>query len=174
MSSRKEIEKIMGYEDSTFSFDIAGLHVVILGTFVNNGIGTEKGGIFKTQFISDEDIKWLEKDLNTNKLPAIVCTHFGVAEDDMKGNWWFEKNPENALLGNRKEIKRILKNDKNLIAVFSGHQHWTKKIIENGISYYIIGSMTEDIHDDGIPDGAYFMVEFDGQKINVKEGHIRL
>lgn len=174
MLSRREVEEIMGYEHSTFSFNIAGIHIIILGTFVNNEMGTENGGIFKTQFISDEDIKWLEKDLHTNKLPAIVCTHFGVAEDDMKGNWWFEKNPENALLGNRKKIKEIFRNDKNLMAVFSGHQHWTKKIMEDEIPYYIIGCMTEDINEDGTPDGVYFIVEFDGEKISVKEEHIRL
>ena len=48
---------------------------------------------------------------NHNELPTIVCLHFGVAEDQMKGNWWFESCPETALLGNRKELKEILKTD---------------------------------------------------------------
>ena len=88
--------------------------------------------------------------------------------------WWFETSPETAVLGNRKELKEILKNDKNLMAVFSGHQHWTKKIVEDGIPYYILGSMTENINNDGIPDGVYFIVEFDGKKIDVFEKHIKL
>ena len=174
MSSRKEVEEIMGYNHSTFSFDIAGMHIVILGTFVNNDIGNAEGGIYKTQFISKEDLEWLKNDLNKNNLPSIVCVHFGVAEDEMKGNWWFESLPETALLGNRKELKEILKSDKNLMAVFSGHQHWTKTIIEDGITYYVLGSMTENINNDGIPDGVYFIVEFDGEKIDVIEKHIRL
>lgn len=174
MSSRNEVEKIMGYEHSTFSFNIEGMHIVILGTYVNNDLGTAAGGIFKTQFISKEDLNWLKEDLEKNSLPTIVCLHFGVAEDDMKGNWWFESCPEHALLGNRKELKEIIKNDKNILAVFSGHQHWTKHIIEDGVSYYVVGSMTENINNDGIPDGVYFIVEFDGEKINVIEEHIRL
>ena len=174
MTSRKEVEQIMGYNHSTFSFNMKGIHFVILGTFVNNKIGNEYGGIFKTQFISREDIEWLKTDLKKNNLPSIICLHFGVAEDDMKGNWWFESNPEHALLSNRKELKEILKNDENLLAVFSGHQHWTKKIIEDGISYYIVGSITENINDDGIPDGIYFVVDVENDKINVKEEHIRL
>lgn len=174
MSSRKEVEQIMGYKHSTFSFDIAGMHIVILGTFVNNEKGTAEGGIFKTQFLSEDDLDWLKKDLENNKLPSLVCVHFGVAEDEMKGNWWFESCPETALLGNRKELKEILKNDKNLLAVFSGHQHWTKKIVEDGIPYYVVGSMTENINNDGIPDGVYFIVEFDGEKLEVIERHIRL
>lgn len=174
MSSRNEVERIMGYDHSTFSFDINGMHVILLGTYVNNELGTASGGIFKTQFISDEDIMWLKEDLNKNKLPTIVCIHFGVAEDDMKGNWWFEKNPEHALLGNRKELKEILKKDKNILAVFSDHQHWTKTIVEDNIPYYVLGSMTENIKDNGIPDGVYFIVEYDGEQLKVNEKHIRI
>lgn len=34
--------------------------------------------------------------------------------------------------------------------------------------------MTENINNDGIPDGVYFIVEFDGKKLEVIERHIRL
>lgn len=128
----------------------------------------------KTQFISEEDIEWLKEDLKRNNLPSILFTHFGIAEDDMQGNWWFEKHPEYAVLGNRKEIKEILKQDKNLLGVFSGHQHWTKKTVEDGIKYYILGSLTENINNDGIPDGVYFEVELEDKKIEVKEKHLKI
>lgn len=174
MSSRKEVEKIMKYEHSTFSFDINGMHIVILGTDVNNDLGTTSGGILKTQFISKEDLNWLSEDLTKNNLPTIICLHFGVAEDDMEGNWWFESCPEHALLGNRKELKQIIKEHPNVLAIFSGHQHWTKYIKEDGISYYVLGSLTENINNDGVPDGVYFIVEFDGKNLEVIEQHIRL
>ena len=174
MNSREEVEKIFEYDHSTFSFDCQGLHIVVLGTFVNNELGTAEGGIYKTQFVSHEDVLWLENDLKANKLPTIVCVHFGLAEDDMKGNWWFESCPDTALLGNRKEIKQILESDRNILGVFSGHQHWTKFIEENGIPYYVLGSLTENINNDGVPDGVYFVVEFDGQKINVETHHIKI
>ncbi|MBR3888731.1 MAG: metallophosphoesterase [Clostridia bacterium] len=174
MSSRKEVEEIMEYGHSTFSLDIFGMHIVILGTYVNNELGTSEGGIFKTQFISNEDLEWLKEDLRNNKLPSIICLHFGVAEDDMKGNWWFETCPETALLGNRNELKQIIREHKNVLAVFSGHQHWTKYIKEDGISYYVLGSLTENINNDGVPDGVYFIVEFDGKNLNVVEQHLSL
>lgn len=174
MSSRKEVETIMGYNHSTFSFDISGMHIVILGTDVNNTIGTQSGGILKTQFISQEDLEWLQEDLDKNILPTIICIHFGVADDDMKGNWWFESCPNDALLANREQLKDILKQFPQILGVFSGHQHWTKYIKEKGISYYILGSLTENIKDDGVPDGVYFIVDFDGKKLTVHEEHIRL
>ncbi len=174
MDNREEVENIMGYNHSTFSVNINGYHFVLLGLDVKPELGRAYGGIFKTQFVSDKDLKWLKEDLKNNHLPVIMLSHFGIAEDDMKGNWWFEKNPDHALLGNRKELKEILSKDKNLIAVFSGHQHWTKFHIENNINYYVIGSMTENINDDGIPDGVYFEIELKDNNISILENRIRL
>ncbi|MCI8444111.1 MAG: hypothetical protein HFJ37_02915 [Clostridia bacterium] len=123
MSSRREVEGIMGYEHSTYSIDICGIHLVFLGTYVNHEIGNGAGGILKTQFISTEDMKWLENDLKRNKFPVLVCVHFGIAEDD--------------------------------------------------IPYYVVGSLIENIKDDGVPDGVYFIIEFDGENLEVIEKHIK-
>lgn len=174
MENREEVEEIFGYNHSTFSFNQNGLHVVVIGTFIDNEKGTEEGGIYKTQFISKEDINWLKNDLKENKMPTIVCLHFGVADDDMKGNYWFESLPDTALLGNREELKQIIEKRGNVLGVFSGHQHWTKFITENNINYYILGSLTENINNDGVPDGVYFVVDFDGEKLNVKTDHFKL
>lgn len=174
MDAREEVENVLGYSHSTFSFDINGYHFVMLGLDLDLSKGREYGGIFKTNNISKEDLIWLKVDLDKNNLPCLVFTHFGIAEDDMVGNWWFEKNPSHALLGNRKELKDILKKDKNLIAVFSGHQHWTKFNSEDGINYCVIGSMTENINDDGNADGVYFIVKLKDKNMSVLENHIRL
>ena len=174
METREEVENIMGYKHSTFSINLKKHHLVFLGLDVNNKMSVEEGGILKTQFISNEDLQWLKKDLRQNKFPCLVFCHFGIAEDEMKGNWWFENCPECALLGNRKELKKILTQDKNLIGVFSGHQHWTKHLIEDDIHYYVVGSLTENINNDGIPDGVYFEVEIDNKRLNIKEKHLVL
>ena len=71
MSTRTEVEQILGYDHSTFSFDMKGLHIVVLGTFVNNALGNEEGGIYKTQFISDDDIKTLKKEYEEALTPVI-------------------------------------------------------------------------------------------------------
>ena len=112
--------------------------------------------------------------MNKNKLPCLIFTHFGLAEDKQVGNYWFEMEPEVGLLGNRQIIKDIIKKDDNIIAIFSAHQHWTKTIDEEGKRYYILGSISENINNDGIPDGVYFEVNLEGKKINVKEHHIKI
>lgn len=173
MASRDEMEKIVG-RYSTFSINVKGYHLVFLGLDVKNDLGIDEGGILKTQFISQKDLEWLKRDLKENKLPCIIFNHFGIAEDNMEGNWWFENCAESALLANRKEVKEILKKSNNVLGVFSGHQHWTKKLQEENINYYIIGSLTENINNDNIPDGVYFEVEVDNQELKVVEKHIKL
>lgn len=174
MNSREDIEKIFGYDHSTFSINFNHYHFVFLGLDVNNNMTDINGGISKTQNISNDDIKWLKEDLNTNKLPTLIFCHYGLAEDNMEKNWWFKTNPSDALLSNRNKIKEILRKHKNIIAVFSGHQHWTKKIEEENMNYYICGSLTENINNDGIPEGIYLEVEIFSNNIEVFNRYIKL
>lgn len=129
--------------------------------------------------------------MKKNNLPCIICTHLGLAENDMIGNYWFSSEPELGLMKNRKEIKNIIKNDKNILAVFSGHQHWTEFLEEDRIKYYQLGSLTENIEKNGIgefkfgplmekvkgngkPDGVYFEVNIESKNVEVIEHHIQL
>lgn len=174
MNSREELEKIMGYENATFSFNLKGYHFVILTTDIREDLGGNDGGVYKAQCMSEKDIRWLKEDLDKNKLPCVIFTHFGLAEDKQIGNYWFEKKPENGLMHNRKEIKNIIKNDNHVIAIFNGHQHWTKQLKEDGKNYYIVGSLTENIDMKGIPDGVYLEVELEDKNVKIKENHIKL
>ena len=174
MNSREELEKIMGYENATFSFNLKGYHFVILTTDIREDLGGNDGGVYKAQCMSKKDIKWLKKDLDKNELPCVIFTHFGLAEDKQIGNYWFEKKPEDGLMYNRKEIKNIIKNNNHVIAIFNGHQHWTKQLKEDGKNYYIVGSLTENIDMKGIPDGVYLEVELEDKNVKIKENHIKL
>lgn len=172
MSSRKELEKVMKVHRATFSFDLNNYHFIILTTDIRDDFDNEDGGIYKTQWISSEELKWLQEDLNKNKLPCIIFTHFGLAEDHQKSNYWFSECPENGLIRNRKLVKEIIKADHNVLAVFSGHQHWTKQLQEDGKNYYVVGSLIENVNMSGSPDGIYLKVELEDRKLKIKEEHV--
>jgi len=176
MENEDEIKKLMGYDNLTYSIEIMGYHLVFLGLSIDKKESEAEGGIIKTRYLPEKDIEWLKNDLGKNELPCIVFCHYGIAEDEMKGNWWFDSKVarELALLGNRDELKDIFKSDGNVLAVFSGHQHWTKILKEDGIDYYVVGSLTENIDNDGVPDGVYFEVEVEGKELRVEEKHLRL
>ena len=173
LNNENELLEILNYDNLTFSIDVNNYHLVFLGLNINSNLENNDGGINRTNTISEKDLKWLKYDLNNTKLPILIFCHYGIAEDDMNGNWWFSKDSESALLKNRKQIKEIIKKH-NILAVFSGHQHWTKKINEDKLDYYIIGSLTEDINNNGIPDAVYYVVSLNDDNIDVKEQHIKL
>ena len=174
MNSRKELEEIMGYQNATFSFDLRGYHFIILTTDIREDLGGDDGGIYKAQCMSEKEIAWLKEDLEKNQLPCIIFTHFGLAEDRQIGNYWFEKNPEEGLISNRKEVKKIIKSNENIIAIFNGHQHWTKQLQEDGKNYYIVGSLTDNVDMQGIPDGVYLEVELEDRNVRIIEKHIQI
>lgn len=113
INSRNELEKIMKVESATFSFDLHDYHFIILTSNIREDLGGEDGGIYKAQCISEDDIQWLKEDLSKNKLPCIIFTHFGLAEDRQVGNYWFENNPQVGLMNNRNFIKKIIKSSNN-------------------------------------------------------------
>ena len=174
MNSRDELEKIMGINNATFSFDLNHYHFIILSTNIREDLGSDDGGIYKAQCMSEDDINWLKDDLKKNKLPCVIFTHFGIAEDELMGNYWFEKCPEEGLMSNRKVIKSIIKNDDNILAIFSGHQHWTKQLYEDGKKYFVVGSLTDNVNMTGRPDGVYLEVELQGENIEIVEKHINI
>lgn len=174
MNSRKELEEIMEYENATFSFDKNGYHFIILTTDIREDFGKDDGGIYKTQCMSEKEIEWLKYDLEKNKLPCVIFTHFGLAEDKQIGNYWFEENSEYGLMNNRKEIKDIIKFDSNVIAIFNGHQHWTKQLQEDGKNYYVVGSLVDNVDMLGIPDGIYLEVELEDRNVGLIEKHIKV
>lgn len=171
VNSNKEVLDLIKYKAATYSLDIDEYHLIFIGTDINN-----KDKRYRTQYISEEDLLWLEKDLEDNKDKKILLfSHFGIAEDiNIKENFWcYSEDGENLMLRNRKKLKELIK-DKRIVAVFCGHQHWTKKIIENGINYYMLGSLTENINNDGIPDGVYFEVEIFKDNVIVNEKHLKI
>lgn len=170
VESNKEIMDVLGYENATYGVDVNGYHLLFIGTDVN-----EEDEKYRTQYISDKDLAWIAEDLDANSdKKVIVFSHFGIAEDEMKGNFYYDKNPEGGMIINREKLKEILHKHKNILSVFCGHQHWTKAIRENGVAYYMLGALTENMNWDGIPDGVYFDVDAIDDIVRVREGHLKI
>ena len=143
----REIEDILGYSP-TQSVDLGGCHLVFLSPELRPELGTGKGGCYKAQYLAEETLDWLKEDLAANTLPTVVFTHFGVAEDETIPR-------EHMFMKNCAELKAILREDPHLLAVFSGHQHQPRKHVEDGVTYYVLDSITSGLDGSGIPAGEY-------------------
>lgn len=117
--------------------------------------------------ISDEQREWLEADLKKTEKPTIVFIHHSLADQDLTGNFWFEGLPDRCLVGNRKEIRKILEESGKVVAVVNGHLHWNKMDVHNGIPYFNVQSLVEDVHGDGVPSSSYTIVNINDELITV-------
>lgn len=166
MDSVQEIEALT-HKSFTFSLDVKGIHFVFLTTEVRPELGIRRGGIYKTQTMSEAALRWLQEDLAQTKLPCIVFTHYPLAEDDsLEDPCLFMKN--------RAEVKSILKESGKVLCVFSGHQHVCRTHVEDGIPHYLLGSLCGCTMEPGVPDGSYFTVTVEGTRVCVQEKRVLL
>jgi len=90
-----------------------------------------------------DSLSFLQADLSTrvfnNNTPIVIMQHYGFDEFSTSG-WWSQAERDafqNAIAGY------------NVVAIFSGHQHYSQKILWNGIPNYVTPRLTGDNGTDG-------------------------
>lgn len=156
--SEAELAKLFKLKKLYYSFDINNLHFIILFSRDKQEIIT----------VPDDQKKWLQKNLKSTNKKTIVIIHHSLADQNLKGNPWFEGRPNRCLVKNRKEIRKIIKKSKKVIAVFNSHLHWNKLDIYNSIPYFTVQSLVENENDKGIPSEAFTIVNIKNNKISVE------
>lgn len=164
MDHIRDMEAVLGYK-STYSVDMMGYHLVFLSPEVRPELGTDRGGCYKAQYVGEETIRWLEEDLKSNDLPALVFTHYPLSEDDtVEDPLMFMKD--------REAVKEILRNCPDLLAVFSGHQHEAKHFVEDGVHYHLAGALVAAPDEKGTVRGQYQEVVVSGRTVTVTDKQI--
>ncbi len=158
--SEDELATLFNQKNLYYSFDLENYHFIILFS---------KRFDDKIRFyISDEQKDWLQQELDKTENKCVVFVHYGLADQDLTGNPWFEGKPEKCLIMNRKEIRNILSKSNKVVAVFNSHLHWDKKNIHDKIPYFTIQSFVENEMDKGIVSKAYAVVNIQNDKIDVE------
>lgn len=157
------IAKMLGYEKMYYSIDNSGYHFVATSF---EHVDSETPGEVD-RIMTEEELEWLSQDLELTNKSTVVFTHYGLADDDMKGNFWFEKSPHKAVLKNQADIRKVLEKSGKVKAVISAHQHWNRMFVHEGIAYFTVTSLVENTNNDGVPAEAYTIVNLDDNKIVV-------
>ena len=161
----RDMLEILNYKRLYYSFDHGDFHFIAL-SFTMIGNHTVDLEDIKAEVLPDQ-LEWLTNNLSTTSKPTIVFIHYGLADDDMKGNFWFSDEPEYGLLHNRKEVRTILEKSKKVKAVISGHQHWNRMKIHDGIPYVVVTSLVENFQNNGVATEAYTIVTVTKEQIVV-------
>lgn len=157
--SHDELEELTGLSQHYYSFDYEDYRFIVLAPQP-----TWDSGSYAVE-IPDEQMSWLEEELESSEKEVIIFSHQSLADQDLSGNIWFERWPEGALVRNRDEVKDLFEESGNVIAVFNGHLHWNHMDVEDSIPYLTIQSLVENVN--GKPSAAYAVVELDEDSITV-------
>lgn len=122
-------------DQSYYSFDQKDFHFVVLdATFRQDGVPYDKGNFEWTDtYIPPAQLDWLREDLNNTQLPVIVFVHQLL-------------DPEQTIehrIKNDAEVRQILEDSGQVLAVFQGHQHKGGYHLVNGIHYYTLIAMVD-------------------------------
>jgi predicted phosphodiesterase len=141
-----------------YSFNNNSFHFVVLdANYSANGEEYNHGNFDWTDsHLPENQLKWLIKDLNSNKLPSIVFIHHQL---DSPGITDKRHCPDNA-----DDARKIIGKAGNVIAVFQGHYHKGGLNKINNIFYYTLKAVVEG---SGAENNNYAIVEI-GEDLTVK------
>lgn len=142
-------------ERSYYSFDLKGIHFVVLdANFRGDGIPYDHGNFDWTEaFIPPQEIAWLRNDLREHNQPTVAFVHQLL---DGEGDVYIK---------NADEIRRILEQSRTVVAVFQGHHHPGRYSRIDGIHYYTLKGMIEG---SGPENNAYAIVTVTSRQLIVE------
>ncbi len=116
-------------ERATFSFDAGGYHLVLLDAqYRKSGADRAHEFWYMPGYLPPPLLTWLRDDLAASELPTIVCLHQRL---DLE----YEMRHGGPEVLNSREVRRILVEDGDVIAVFQGHDHAGGYTEIDGIHY---------------------------------------
>jgi 3',5'-cyclic-AMP phosphodiesterase len=143
------------------SFDRGGFHFIVLHTRERKDLDVSVG---------PEQLQWLAADLAAHPAPTIVLMHHSAAEQDLRGNRWFEGHPHICLVRERRAIRELFVHHGDVRAVFNGHLHWNHLDLIDGIPFVTVQSLIENLDDDapGRPAAAHAVARITDKRIVVE------
>lgn len=135
-----------------YAFNFKEVHFIALDcNFDASGSAYQPGSTVWDQcYIPDEELQWLESDLQTTRSKIVVILVHALL-DDMD-------NPH--VIKNAAAVRSILEASKKRLIVFQGHMHSGHESMTNGICYHTLRSIV-----DGRTRTCYWVVEVDQNEI---------
>jgi 3',5'-cyclic-AMP phosphodiesterase len=157
-----DLRAVWGREGELYyAMDRGGFHLVVLRTIERKDHDVSVG---------DAQLAWLAADLAAHPGPTIVLMHHSAADQDLRGNRWFEGRAHLCLVRERRKIRALFAKHGDVRAVFNGHLHWNHLDVIDGIPYVTIQSLIENLDDDapGRPAAAHAVVRASDRRVVVE------
>ena len=141
--SKDQILAATGTESTYYSFDLGGVHFVILDAQFDKNENDYGHIAWMVQgLIPTIELEWLQADLAGSDLPTMVFVHQPLDSD-------FALLAGGPPIFNHLAVREVLAADGDVIAVFSGHAHDANYTEIDSIHYFTIAAMVD--HDEPTP-----------------------
>lgn len=144
---------------TSHSRDLLGFHLVFWSPDVDMAT--------RPYTYSAGELEWLEDDLGSTSLPAIVFTHVPIHASSLKGNGYFEDGDGNGEFVNGDDARAILAAS-TAVLVVNGHTHWNSWHVEDDIYYVTIPSLTEQRRTMPFASASFAIIDVDDDHIAIK------
>ena len=121
-----------------YAFTSKGVRFIVLDANYNEDMSDYCRGNFKwtSAWIPQEQLDWLESDLKSNKgRPVVIFVHQMLDS--------FTDVTPKVFVRNAAQVREILENHPQVLAVFQGHHHPGHYSLRNGIHYFTLKGMIE-------------------------------
>lgn len=134
-----------------YSFDRNGFHFIVLdANYTSAGIPYDHGNFdWKDCYIPQDQIDWLEDDLQKSDKPTIVFIHQRLDE---------KEDNKNYCVSNSAEVRFLLERSEKVLLVVQGHDHKGDLNQINEITYY---TMKAAIEGSGMENNSFGILEID-------------
>lgn len=158
--SKEDLCALLGKRAPYEYVDLVGVRLVLLDS--QDPAVEQIGGT-----VGPEQLAWLALTIRESWQPCLVFCHHPLDEQPLAGGY-FEAHPGHAHARNRAQARRILEEAGRVLAVVSGHMHWTRATVINGIPYVTVGSLVDGGFTGGRPCGTFSEVTIDASGIDVR------
>ncbi len=136
--SKPDFLAAVGQEAAYYSFDLDGLHFIVLDAQFNDPDESDYDHVFMRVKcrIPVHEVEWLTNDLAQTDLLTVVFIHQPLDAE-------FDANAGGPPVVNNAEVRQILSDSGHVIAVFQGHDHGNVYTQIDGIHYVTLAAMVD-------------------------------
>lgn len=168
--SKEQVTNI--WRETGYQRDEYGSEIIDGIKFLWLGIGSQTVGEHTLSVLPDDQLRWLETELQAGTEPVIILSHYAYNQQDMGGNFYWEALGKNfSCYDNQKQIREVVYRFADRVkCTINGHVHWIQTQLSSPVPHLTLPSLIENIAAPGerVFPGIYSLVTIDGNRTMIK------
>ena len=111
------------------------------------------------------DLDALRELLSQSDRRTILFSHAPLSGHSMRGNYWFENNPDHATYAQIDAIRQVLAEAPCPLLAVAGHVHWNTLTDVDGTRHLTLHSLTDSTFSHPEPSGAFGWLTIEGERV---------